>query len=141
MKRRSGFTMVEVTIVVAIIAIIASVLIPKMTGARASSALSACKGNLKHLGLALEVYANDHLGEVGNGYPTFLVTDGYLKSEPRCPLGNRYYIWAHYPSNWRKCKPGDRLVVCYSVSGVNGIPHIPGLVESPYTVNSQLFNN
>ena len=135
--------MVELMIVIAIIAVLASIIMPKMGGARNKAALSACKGNLKHLAIALEMYANQNGGDVQSGRPTYLVTSGYLKTEPLCPLGNRYYIWAHYGSGgWRQCPAGGRLVVCGSASWITASPqpHNASLIECPYTANGQVFD-
>jgi len=48
-KKKTGFTMIELMIVIAIISILATIIIPKMTGARDKSKLEACKTNLKHI--------------------------------------------------------------------------------------------
>lgn len=47
------------------------------------STFTACKGNLKNLGTALEMWADDH----ADRYPSSLaqLTPAYLRSIPRCP--------------------------------------------------------
>ena len=120
--------MVEVIIVVAIIAILASIIIPKMTGARNRSQYNACKANIRNIATALELYANDNNGSYGPGTSNinagcYLVTGGYLKPI-MCPLGNRYYIWPNYPGSGVVPAGAKYLLFCYSETGV-GIPH-PG---------------
>jgi len=96
MTKTRGFTMVELIIVVAIIAVLASIIMPKMTGARSRSKLAACKQNLKNIAMALEMYANDnnnifnptgasYVTISGTGTSSYLFTDGYLKTVPLCP--------------------------------------------------------
>ena len=83
---KKGFTLIELMIVIAIIAILAAILVPNFVKARAQGQLTACKSNLKNLGTACEMFAADHNGR----YPADLSTDvknlGYMKVLPDCPL-------------------------------------------------------
>ncbi len=91
---RKGFTLIELMIVIAIIAILAAILVPNFIRARAQGQLTACKSNLKNIGTALEMYATDNggrypnndlhklseTGSIGNDS-----TQAYLKQIPICP--------------------------------------------------------
>ena len=83
-RRRGGFTLIELMIVIAIIAILAAILVPNFIRARAQGQLTACKSNLKNIGTAMEMYSTDWSGK----YPTAgmnLLTPNYLKTIPECP--------------------------------------------------------
>lgn len=79
----SGFTLIELMIVIAIIAILAAILVPNFMRARAQGNVTACKSNLKNIGTASEVYATDN----NTRYPLLLsdLAPKYLGTIPTCP--------------------------------------------------------
>ena len=64
MKKR--FTLIELLIVIAIIAILASMLLPALAKARESAKSTKCLGNLKQFGLAMGVYMDTCKGYIPN---------------------------------------------------------------------------
>jgi prepilin-type N-terminal cleavage/methylation domain-containing protein len=57
MKRAIAFTLIELLVVIAIIALLVSILLPSMSMARELARRSICAGNLRHLAIALNLYA------------------------------------------------------------------------------------
>ena len=60
MKKKSGFTLIELLVVIAIIAILAAILFPVFAKAREKARQTTCASNMKNLGTAIMMYAQDY---------------------------------------------------------------------------------
>lgn len=90
-KKRKGFMLLELIIVVAIIGILAAVAIPNLVGMTDEAKVAKIQSDLSTIGTAMEVY---HVKR-GGTYPADLSTlagdNGYLKKVPEPPTGAGTY--------------------------------------------------
>ena len=63
----SGFTLIELAVVVAIIAILAALVLPTLSRAKASARRTNCISNLRQLNLGMGLYAEDMACLSGSG--------------------------------------------------------------------------
>lgn len=71
-RQRRAFTLIEVLVVVAIIALLISILLPSLRMARESGKASVCLSQQHQIGIGLAVYAHDNKGFLPRQYATWI---------------------------------------------------------------------
>ena len=85
-----GFTLVEIMIVVAIIAMLAAIVIPSFMKSRTESKKSACINNLRLIDPAKQMWATS-TGALETATPANADIEAYLRNgAPTCPAGGTY---------------------------------------------------
>ena len=85
-RRRRGFTLVELLVVVGILALLAALLVPAVIAAGRRAQQTACGSNLRQIGLAFQLYLN----ESGQTYP-------YAND----PVSRDPFYWLWMGRGWR----------------------------------------
>jgi prepilin-type N-terminal cleavage/methylation domain-containing protein len=152
MKRGSGFTLVELLVVIAVIAIVAALLLPALSGAKARAQRTACLNHLRQINLGVHLYAVDNCETLPNlGTTTYIffkeAMQNYLGLNPpaspadpmfTCPADTYYYaddLFVIYVPHGRHEQAafdyssyvfnGLNLLTNYANAAYNGV--LPGL--------------
>ncbi len=116
---RRGFTLIEVLVVAAIIALLISILLPALSRARQQSRATVCLSNLRQLGMAVNMYAQSNKGilvdygmshggseDIRRAWYTTLKKDYGNRLILRCPADESPYWDDPYPGTEIKRRTG-----------------------------------
>ncbi|MCS7225123.1 MAG: DUF1559 domain-containing protein [Armatimonadetes bacterium] len=146
---RSGFTLVEVLVVVGVIAALAAILFPVFSSARESARKAQCLSHLRQVSQAFLLYAQDadesfpyritdyhHWGGAGIGesWPPQIIPPWTAQVEPyfvnrsllACPSTRRDWSWPLWAGRWGALNPGGPWLAYCGYRGYGsaiGFPH------------------
>jgi prepilin-type N-terminal cleavage/methylation domain-containing protein/prepilin-type processing-associated H-X9-DG protein len=135
-KNRQGFTLIELLVVVAVIAILAALLFPVFASVRENTRTTTCQSNLKQIGHAIFLYAQDWDETLPMNYGEgvwILGLEGYLKRQRQgiwmCPSDNSMEQWSDYMRSIGEVPLSTDFIASHSASYVSN-PHFAGVIDS-----------
>jgi prepilin-type N-terminal cleavage/methylation domain-containing protein/prepilin-type processing-associated H-X9-DG protein len=137
---KKAFTLIELLVVIAIIAILAAILFPVFAQAKAAAKKTACLSNMKQLGLAQNMYANDyddHLVYTGDngGFWAWYPSENCNGTNVVCPLG---FMDPGAFQNWgAELYPYVKnlgIYLCPTAQKITGVPY--GFSNTPSAGNT-----
>jgi prepilin-type N-terminal cleavage/methylation domain-containing protein len=87
---RSGFTLIEIVVVVTLLTVLALIAIPNFISARKDAAKNSCINNIKEISYATEQWALEKKKGL-NAQVTFDDISPYLKGSITCPAGGKTF--------------------------------------------------
>jgi prepilin-type N-terminal cleavage/methylation domain-containing protein len=111
-RNQAGFTLVEIMIVVAIIALLAAIAIPNFVRARATSQANACINNLRQIDGAVQQWALENKQAPGASV-SYTDVQGYLKNSVICPSGGTTFANSYSISTVTN-KPSCRIGAAFT---------------------------
>jgi prepilin-type N-terminal cleavage/methylation domain-containing protein/prepilin-type processing-associated H-X9-DG protein len=130
-SRRGAFTLIEILVVIAIIALLAAILFPVFSRVRENARRASCQSNLKQLGLAVLQYAQDY----DEHYVPPLITFSGICNANAFELLNPYT-----KSQQILVCPSDETPFVSTTLGCN-VTQAAGLGIAPYSVTSYAINS
>lgn len=89
-RRKGGFTLVEIMVVVFIIGLLLAIAIPAFTHARDKTRTKSCMKNLSSIQTAKEQHAINAEKSDGDSVNLDDLIPGYVKETPECPANGTY---------------------------------------------------
>jgi len=136
-RKSRGFTLIELLVVIAIIAVLLAIIMPAMRKIKEVARETACKSNLRNVGLAVQMYLDDYDRKIpdtgsSNGFLWF-EADGLTYRKPGSGSGT---YWATFYRDYIKNQ--TKIFGCPSFQSTTGTQLIYTYSGSEKNANSDI---
>jgi prepilin-type N-terminal cleavage/methylation domain-containing protein len=116
---RRAFTLIEILVVVAIIALLVAILLPSLTRAREVSRRAICLSNLRQQGVGFSTYSMDHKGVLPTRQEfSYFIAAVLKKNTPKVTV-NSGMLWGSFSSNGKRSYIARSVDLFYCPSTVS----------------------
>jgi len=147
MNKRSAFTLIELLVVIGIISMLIAILLPALRKAREAGKTVACASNMRQIGMALAMYAQDNGGYLPHqpvsAWPGFSWQERLTKYVVGTEDGWRH--WSNHEPTWPDKGPFHDLQSIVSRNIFNCPEYPPSDVkffaQPQYSINRMLLDD